>query len=68
MDILKYKEYEGSANIDMARKVCCGKILFIDDVVTFEASCPADLQIEFESAVDDYIETCKELKREPQKP
>lgn len=68
MDILKYMDYEGSAEIDMSRHLCCGKILFIEDVVTFEASCPAELQAEFEAAVDDYLATCKELSRPPQKP
>ena len=68
MDILKYKTYEGSATIDMSRMVCCGKILFIDDLITYEASCPTDLQGEFEAAVDDYIQTCQQLHRNPQKP
>ena len=68
MDILNYKGYEGTADIDMSRQVCRGKILFIGDLVTYEAQSPAELQKEFESAVDDYIETCKILGREPQKP
>lgn len=68
MDILKYKDYEGTAEVDMARRVCRGKILFIDDLVTYEAASPAELQTEFEAAVDDYIDTCTTLGREPQKP
>ena len=68
MDILKYKDYEGTAELDMTRQVCRGKILFIDDLVTYEAASPAELQKEFEEAVDDYIQTCANLKREPQKP
>ncbi len=68
MDILNYKGYEGTADIDMSRQVCRGKILFIGDLVTYESQSPAELQKEFESAVDDYIETCKILGREPQKP
>lgn len=68
MDILKYKDYEGTAELDMGRRICRGKILFIDDLVTYEAASPAELQTEFEAAVDDYIETCTTLGREPQKP
>lgn len=68
MDILKYKDYEGTAELDMARRVCRGKILFIDDLVTYEAASPVELQTEFEAAVDDYIDTCATLGREPQKP
>lgn len=68
MDILKYKDYEGTAELDMSRKVCRGKILFIDDLVTYESPTPLGLQKEFEAAVDDYLETCLNLGREPQKP
>lgn len=68
MDILKYKDYEGTAELDMSRQICRGKILFIDDLVTYEAAAPAELQKEFEAAVDDYLETCATLRREPQRP
>lgn len=68
MDILKYKDYEGTAELDMARRICRGKILFIGDLVTYEAASPAELQTEFEAAVDDYIDTCATLGREAQKP
>lgn len=68
MNILKYKHYEGTAEIDMERFVCRGKILFIDDLITYEASTPEKLKKEFEAAVDDYLDTCEMLGREPQKP
>ena len=68
MNILKYKGYEGTAEIDMDSLKCRGKILFINDLVTYQAADPASLVGEFEAAVDDYIETCKILGREPNKP
>ena len=68
MDILKYKDYEGTAELDMSRGVCRGKILFINDLVTYEAASPADLQKEFEAAVDDYLDTCRAVGKEPQRP
>jgi len=68
MDTLKYKDYEGTAEIDMTRRVCHGRILFIDDLVTYQASDPNSLQAEFEAAVDDYISTCAEVGKEPQRP
>lgn len=67
MEILKYKEFEGSAELDMNRNVCRGKILFVDDVVTYESKSIDGLQKEFEAAVDDYIDTCKQVGKEPQK-
>ncbi|MBE0546867.1 MAG: type II toxin-antitoxin system HicB family antitoxin [Rubrivivax sp.] len=68
MDTLKYKDYEGTAEIDMSRRVCHGRILFIDDLVTYQAADPAALQDEFEAAVDDYLQTCTDVGKEPQRP
>jgi len=68
MDLLKFKEYEGTAEIDVSRGVCRGKILFIQDLVTYEAPTPAELRTEFEAAVDDYLETCAAVGKEPAKP
>nr|WP_276595304.1 type II toxin-antitoxin system HicB family antitoxin [Roseateles albus] len=52
----------------MTRNTCRGKVLFIDDLVTYESSSPANLQKEFEEAVDDYLDTCAQLEKEAQRP
>lgn len=67
MNVLKYKGYEGTAEIDMERQVCRGKVLFVKDLVTYEAKSPSRLQEEFEKAVDDYLETCANLGRKPER-
>lgn len=67
MEILKYKDFEGSAELDLQRGVCKGRILFIDDVVTYESKTIAGLQKQFEEAVLDYVETCRLVEKEPQK-
>lgn len=67
MTVLKHKGYEGSAEIDVERGVCHGRIRLIDDLVTYEAANPKDLVKEFEAAVDDYFETCKKLGRAPKR-
>lgn len=68
MDILKYKGYEGTAELDISRGICRGKILCIKDLVTYESETAGGLREAFEAAVEDYLETCKELGREPAKP
>ncbi len=68
MNLLQYKNYEGSAELDMIRRVCQGRVLFIDDLVTYEANVPDLLQQEFEAAVDDYLETCAQRGKKPQRP
>jgi len=67
MEIMKYKDFEGTAGIDVERQVCIGKILFIDDLITFEAANPAELSQAFHEAVDDYLDTCAELGKRPEK-
>lgn len=68
MNILKYKGYEGSVELDLEGGVCRGKILFVRDLVTFQSVSIADIQKEFEAAVDDYLDTCLALGREPEVP
>ena len=68
MKTLHFDGFEGSAEIDTDRQVCRGKLLFIADLVTYEAESPRDLQAAFEEAVADYVATCRELGREAQKP
>jgi len=68
MKTLKYKDYEGTCEIDAEDEICHGKLLFIDDLITYEAETPKQLKQEFESAVDDYIKTCADLGIEAKKP
>lgn len=65
---LEYKGYQGTAEISFADNVIHGKILHILDLVTYEANSIENLKKEFEEAVDDYLETCKEEGVSPDKP
>jgi predicted HicB family RNase H-like nuclease len=65
---LIYKGFEGTAEIDLEQKVCRGKILFIEDLVTYQTANPKGLEKVFQEAVDDYLETCEQLGRQPLKP
>ncbi len=67
METIKYKSFIGSVEVSISDKCLYGKILFINDLVTYEANSPVEIEKEFKDAVDDYIETCKELGIEPHK-
>ena len=67
MEQLKYKDFYGSAEIDLEAGVCRGKLLFIDDLVTYQADTVGGLKKEFENAVEDYLVTCVEVGKAPQK-
>lgn len=67
-DILSYKGFETKVEFDSEDMVLHGKILFIDDLVTFEADSVQEVEQSFHEAVEDYIETCRSMGKEPQKP
>lgn len=67
MDQLRHKDFYGSAEIDLEAGVCRGKLLFIDDLVTYQTDTVAGLKEEFENAVEDYLATCIEVGKAPQK-
>ncbi len=68
MNKMSYKGY--IARIEYSDEDDCfvGHIAGINDVVGFHASSVQELHVAFEEAVDDYLATCKKLKRPPQKP
>lgn len=68
MKHLKYKGYIGSVETDFNDNILYGKLLHIQDLVSYEADCPTDLKKSFEEAVDDYLSECKQLGQEPDRP
>ena len=66
-DILEYKGYYASLHFSSEDDVFYGKLLGIDDLVNFEGASVKELKKAFHEAVDDYLETCKELGKEPNK-
>jgi predicted HicB family RNase H-like nuclease len=68
MHTMEYKGYQGSIEIDLASGLLFGKLLFVNDLVTFEAKTVPALRKAFQEAVNDYLQTCRQLKRDPQQP
>lgn len=66
-DILQYKDYVASIHFSSADEVFYGKILGIDDLISFEGASVKELKKSFQEAVEDYLETCKGLGKEPNK-
>ena len=64
---IEYKGYIGSIEYSAEDKCFFGKLEMIDDLVTFEATNAQELEDNFHAVVDEYLETCKALGREPQK-
>jgi len=67
-NVLEYNGYSGSIEASVEDGCLFGKILFINDLVTYEAETITILKAEFIAAVDDYLLTCKEIGKDPQRP
>lgn len=66
-DILQYKNYYASVHFSAVDEVFYGKILGISDLVSFEGASVKELKTAFEEAVEDYLNTCAEIGKPPEK-
>lgn len=66
-NVLEYKGYHTKVEFDNEEFVLRGKIEGIDDLVNFECENIKDVEKEFHEAVDDYLEFCEEVGKEPDK-
>lgn len=66
-DILEYKGYYADIHFSANDEVFFGKLLGINDLISFEGDSVKELKAAFIEAVDDYLETCEEIGKEPEK-
>lgn len=66
-NIIKYKDYCAKIEYSAEDQILFGKIEGIDDLITFEAESASEIKKEFILAVEDYLEYCKEIGKEPSK-
>ena len=66
-NIMEYKGYHTRIEFDTESMSLRGKIEGINDYVDFEAEDISTIEAEFHTAVDDYLEFCAEVGKEPEK-
>jgi predicted HicB family RNase H-like nuclease len=67
MNIMNYKGYAARINYSDEDGLLVGHIAGIRDIVGFHGESVSELRAAFAEAVDDYLDTCSKLGREPQK-
>ena len=67
-NVLEYNDYYGSVEYSGDDEVFFGKLLGIKALVLFEGQNVSELKSAFQEAVDDYIDSCKKMDSEPEKP
>ena len=67
-NMLFYKDYYTRIEFSAPDKILYGRLLGIKDFVNFMSETTEGIIKEFHSAVDDYIEFCRENGKVPEKP
>ena len=64
----KYKGYIGQFTVDTETGLIRGEVINTRDVITFHGKTVPEAEQAFRDSVDDYIDFCKGLGEEPEKP
>ena len=62
MNKLSHKGYTGSIEVSFEDNCLHGRVLFIEDIVTYEGESVEELATSFKDAVDRYLAYCKTRK------
>ena len=57
-NVLEHRGYVGSLETSLEDDCLFGRLLFINDLVSYEADTVAGIKDAFEAAVDNYLEKC----------
>jgi predicted HicB family RNase H-like nuclease len=64
---MEYKGYRASVSFDSEDDIFVGRVLGISDVIGFHGSSVKELKKAFKESVDDYLEHCKKIGKNPDK-
>jgi predicted HicB family RNase H-like nuclease len=65
---MTYRGYAARVEYDARDEIFVGRILGIEDRITFHGTTVARLQRDFRAAIDHYLADCAARNRVPQKP
>ena len=65
---LTYKAFYGSVEFSDEENIFFGRIIEINDRITYEGDTVKSLRKGFNAAVDEYLDVCAKLGKEPEKP
>lgn len=66
--MMNYKGYIGNVEYDDVNRVFTGSVINTKTVITFHGITVDEIEREFKTSVDDYLEWCMEDGVEPEKP
>jgi predicted HicB family RNase H-like nuclease len=63
-----YKDYTASMVFDTEDKIIVGRVLDIDDIISFHGETIPEFESNFHAAIEDYLAASQELGSSPEKP
>ena len=66
-NVLEYKGYYGTVEFSAADNILFGKVIGINGLISYEGESIKILKEDFEGAIDDYLDMCKEKNIDPEK-
>lgn len=68
MNTMNYKGYTARIEYDERDNIFVGRVLGLRSIISFHGETVAELRSEFEVAIDDFLNDCKEQGVKPEKP
>jgi len=64
---MRYKDYYGSVEFSEEDNLFFGRLIGINDTILYEGDSVTSLREDFHNAVEDYLEICEHMGKEPEK-
>ena len=68
MNNMTYRGYTAHMDFDNEDRIIVGRVVDIDDIITFHGTSVAEFESAFKTAVDGYIHACEQLGQTADKP
>lgn len=65
---MKYKGYEAIVEYDDIDRLLTGRVINTQDVLAFDGESVDELEESFHAVIDEYLEDCEAMNKEPDKP
>ena len=67
-NVMEHKGYSARISFDADDEIFVGRLAGINDVISFHASTVEELKAAFHESVDDYLATCAQIGKSPERP
>lgn len=65
---MSFRGYTASMVFDAEDKIIVGRVLDIDDIISFHGESVSEFEVNFHAVIDDYVSACEQLGSVPEKP